>query len=298
MALKLFQVEGGLSDGNIHYLSGAGVPNGGYADAAPVGSQYHDSSTQTAYKKITSGAGADKWALAIASEKLFQRVSQTAHGFTGGELVRINSSGDYVKALGDIGSNADVVGIVESILDANGFVLVTEGYSNVASAEAEGAPLFLSISVPGGISATKPSSGVQKHIGYVKNGRVLLHIGPSIELASTEAPFVPLFVTTNVLALQSVAAVSTSEVGSVLWEVNVSTTTGRYQTLVYAGHDALDGADAAESDHSEIGIMEFGAAVAGLAIGTSLTGSGSAQELNLVVAANPAATVRVRQISA
>jgi len=63
--LDLFEVEGGFSDGVVHYLNSVGAPGGdaSFQDAAPVGSYCSDSTNGDTYKKITAGAGAGNWLL-------------------------------------------------------------------------------------------------------------------------------------------------------------------------------------------------------------------------------------------
>jgi len=80
MALQLFEVLGGFSDGNINYLSGTGVAGGdaSYQDAAPVGSRYTDVATNTVYTKHTAGAGTTNWeALAKVSDLAGLSATQT-----------------------------------------------------------------------------------------------------------------------------------------------------------------------------------------------------------------------------
>lgn len=63
MAIRLFEALGGITDGNVSYLSGAGVPggDGSYQDAALVGSYYTDTTSGATYKKVTAGAGTSNW---------------------------------------------------------------------------------------------------------------------------------------------------------------------------------------------------------------------------------------------
>lgn len=62
MSLQLFRVDGGISDGKVHYLSGDSEPGAaGYTAEAPVGSYYSHTTTGDSYKKITAGTGTDKW---------------------------------------------------------------------------------------------------------------------------------------------------------------------------------------------------------------------------------------------
>jgi len=60
MGLQLFEVDGGFSDGVVHYLNSNGAPgaDASYQDAAPIGSYCSDATTGDTYKKIQAGAGA------------------------------------------------------------------------------------------------------------------------------------------------------------------------------------------------------------------------------------------------
>lgn len=68
MAEKLFEVAVGLSDSKVHYLSGNGLPETSFADAAPVGSYWTDLETGESYKKKAAGTGTDKWVNLIDKE--------------------------------------------------------------------------------------------------------------------------------------------------------------------------------------------------------------------------------------
>lgn len=61
MGIGLFEVFGGFTDGNISYLSGAGLPSGIDADNAGRGSTWSDTLTGDKYHKVTPGAGAANW---------------------------------------------------------------------------------------------------------------------------------------------------------------------------------------------------------------------------------------------
>lgn len=55
MAQDLFRVEIGFADDNVHYLSGAGIPTGTRADAAPVGSSWRNTTNGDSYTKTSTG---------------------------------------------------------------------------------------------------------------------------------------------------------------------------------------------------------------------------------------------------
>lgn len=87
-------------------------------------------------------------------------VSQTAHGFTVGELVRYNGT-QYVLAEADVAADADVDGIVSAVADANDFTIQIAGYVTGLAGLAAGTDYFLSPTTPGALTAVEPSTAGQ-----------------------------------------------------------------------------------------------------------------------------------------
>lgn len=108
-------------------------------------------------------------------------VSQANHGFTTGEVVRLSATNTYAKALADNAENAEVAGIVSSVVDTNTFVytqngLVTNGVPSVSA----GTVLFLSDTVAGALTATEPTAA-----GHVsKPMAIVLESGVKMEVLS------------------------------------------------------------------------------------------------------------------
>jgi hypothetical protein len=87
-------------------------------------------------------------------------VAQTAHGLSVGDIVRSNgTAGQFTKAQADSAANAEVIGIVTVVTDANNFTVTTEGYitTGVPTATA-GTVFFLSPSSAGALTSTEPST--------------------------------------------------------------------------------------------------------------------------------------------
>lgn len=87
-------------------------------------------------------------------------VAQTAHGLSVGDVVRSNgTAGQFTKAQADSAANAEVIGIVTVVTDANNFTVTTEGYitTGVPTATA-GTVFFLSPSSAGALTSTEPST--------------------------------------------------------------------------------------------------------------------------------------------
>jgi hypothetical protein len=74
-----------------------------------------------------------------------------------GDVVRLDGS-DYVLAQADDDENAEVVGIVQAVADANNFTVQVSGYITGLAGLTAGAVFYLSAGTPGALTATEPSS--------------------------------------------------------------------------------------------------------------------------------------------
>jgi len=92
---------------------------------------------------------------AVASTR--KSISQAAHGFAVGDWLK-RSSGSYAKAQANSAANAEVVGVVGTVTNANTFVLVTEGVVAGLSGLTDATTYFLSPTTAGAITATDPSA--------------------------------------------------------------------------------------------------------------------------------------------
>lgn len=84
-------------------------------------------------------------------------ITQTAHGFTVGTVLTSNGTA-YFRAKADTATNAEVFGIVQSVTNANAFVLMTNGYLTGLSSLVPGTTYFLSATVAGALQATEPTA--------------------------------------------------------------------------------------------------------------------------------------------
>src|SRR6266699_3637661 len=82
-------------------------------------------------------------------------ISQTAHGFVVGNVVRLSGS-SYTLAKADNAVDAEVIGIVSGVPDANTFVLTTVGKVGGLSGFTAGTTYFLSDTTAGALSASEP----------------------------------------------------------------------------------------------------------------------------------------------
>ena len=88
-----------------------------------------------------------------------EEITQTTHGLSVGDWVRLNGSGDYILAQADTEANAEVVGMVAAVANVNTFTLQDHGYVDVGLAGlTAGVVYYLSDSVAGDITATEPAS--------------------------------------------------------------------------------------------------------------------------------------------
>lgn len=94
----------------------------------------------------------------ITSQSVSININQTAHAFTVGNILRIqNAAATYLKAQADVAANAEVIGIVSSVIDANNFMLVTNGYVTGLSGLTKGTVYFLSDATAGLLVTTEPA---------------------------------------------------------------------------------------------------------------------------------------------
>lgn len=84
-------------------------------------------------------------------------IAQATHGFTVGNIIRWNGT-SYVKSQADSASNAEVAGMVSTVIDANNFVLTLEGAVSGLTSLTSGTSYFLDPSTAGVYTATEPST--------------------------------------------------------------------------------------------------------------------------------------------
>ncbi len=88
-------------------------------------------------------------------------VNQTTHGFIVGESVRLvaGSANTYTKAQADSAENAEVVGMVTTVVNANRFILTLQGVITTGvPAQPAGTVMFLSPSIAGALTSTEPTA--------------------------------------------------------------------------------------------------------------------------------------------
>ena len=101
-----------------------------------------------------------------------KEINQTAHGFTVGQTVRIDkiTPFGYILAQADSLDNAEAVGVVESIVDANNFKITLRGCMELTTGEWDaitgdvggllpGGVYFLDKNIAGGLTTDDPAGG-------------------------------------------------------------------------------------------------------------------------------------------
>jgi microcystin-dependent protein len=96
---------------------------------------------------------------AANTKTLKELLTQVGHGFVVGDVLRLNTSnGKYVKAKADNATNAEVVGVVNSITDADNFEITYSGYLSVPALAGVSFPvMFLSGETAGELTNSPPS---------------------------------------------------------------------------------------------------------------------------------------------
>lgn len=298
MPTLIFEAEGGFTDGVISYLSGIGAPGGDglTQDDAAKGSRYIDINVPLTYQKITAGTGTDKWAVEVAAgEKVVESIEQTAHGFGVGNWAYLTSTG-FAKADASDVDLSDAIGVIESVADVNNFTIVTSGFSDVTFNGTTGNALFLDQSTVAGATITKPETGVQKNLGFIKDNKIFIAIDITIDISDDDAPSVPLVIVTSVTTIQAVDSLVVDDENAALWLLEASSSNGRFTGLYSIIHNGFGASDATATSLLPFGTHSIGAAITGLAIGVALTGSGVTQMLDLTVVSTSSVDVRVRRL--
>jgi len=84
-------------------------------------------------------------------------VNQASHGFSVGNILRHDGS-DYQLAQANTSENAEVIGIVSEVLDANSFKIQFIGIVNYLTGITPGKSYFLSPTVAGNLTDVEPTT--------------------------------------------------------------------------------------------------------------------------------------------
>ena len=188
---------------------------GGFRYNTDLGFLEYWSPTLAAWIEVGSGSGGSNT----------DQISQTAHGFTVGQLVYLNG-GTYTLAIATATASAEVVGIVSSVINANTFVLTTSGLCTGLVGLTPGVVYFLSTSVAGALTTTDPSTpgNIEKPVliansntsGYFVNfrGKIVPSAGgSSVTSVTASAPLASSGGTTPDISLTGIVASSNGGTG-------------------------------------------------------------------------------------
>jgi hypothetical protein len=83
-------------------------------------------------------------------------INLVGHGFAVGQIIALNNAGVYVLAQANAAANANVVGIVSMVIDANNFMLTFGGYMTFLVGAVPGDVYFLSALAAGVVTNVAP----------------------------------------------------------------------------------------------------------------------------------------------
>ena len=141
-----------------------GITNAAPYAAAPAvgasGDTYWNTATKVFY--VSDGTAWVPWPSGGggAADSTYQTINQVGHGLALGDVVRYSGTA-YVKAQADTEPNAEVVGMVRAVWDANSFSLHTSGYIAGLSGFTAGTAYYLSATTPGALTAIEPVTAGQ-----------------------------------------------------------------------------------------------------------------------------------------
>jgi len=221
-------VFAGLTLGGIYFLS-ASTPGGHtlvepsgllevslpvfYAETATTGWLRH-------YRGIINGGEPDI-AAGTESSPVIVNVNQVGHGLVAENVVYLSAANVYTKARADVLATASAVGIVIDVIDADNFILQTNGYqSGFIVGKANATVYYLSPITAGLMTVTKPTTTGHfiKQV-YISSSATDGYIQ---ETQPEEIPVVPGVSTGWTL-------ISTQTVGAGVPELDVTGMTGYYR---------------------------------------------------------------------
>lgn len=110
-------------------------------------------STQAATKSYISST--------LSNINTIKTIALSSHGFVVGNVIAISSTGAYILANAISSTTSNVVGIVSSVIDANNFVLLEDGYVTSLSGLVSGTIYYLSQTTAGALTTSIPTNAIK-----------------------------------------------------------------------------------------------------------------------------------------
>jgi hypothetical protein len=123
--------------------TGPGVPNGG--TIGQFLGKSGNANQQTSWQTMPAG------------NVVINQVTENAHGLSLGQIIRFTTGG-YLLSKADTQENSEVLGIVQGIIDANNFIVATEGYVTGLQGFTPGVIYFLSPTYAGQLTSVEPTA--------------------------------------------------------------------------------------------------------------------------------------------
>ncbi len=93
-------------------------------------------------------------------EAIRRDISQSSHGFSVGDWVRLSGAGTYTKSQADSATDAEVEGMVSAVADTDNFTLTQKGYVTGLSGLTANTRYFLDDATAGAITSTAPTTAI------------------------------------------------------------------------------------------------------------------------------------------
>lgn len=104
----------------------------------------------------------------VGGGQITKDITQTGHGFVVGNWIRLSAAATYAKAQANNSANAELVGVVTAVTDANTFTVTVSGYVETLTGLTANSIYFLSDLTAGAMAMAEPTavSSISKPVFY------------------------------------------------------------------------------------------------------------------------------------